>query len=348
MDYREEAIECVKDCVLPIHQQIYAKYGGDFDRIYSEGYNSKSYQGRVIEPGKVYELSYQECSCPKVKCGLRSNPEQCECSRQSILFILSQLEPDSRFDVRIENTILRGGERCTFRITRHAGMDIKHHFIEKGQGEPLILLHGNGENCDYFTGQVDAFAQYYHVYALDTRGHGKTPRGNAPFTIRRFAEDLLGFMDANGIEKAHILGFSDGGNIAMIFAMKYPERVSRLILNGANLDAKGIKRSVQCPIEMGYWFAKLFENKSDEAKLHAEMLGLMVHDPNVKPEELLMIQAKTLVIAGTKDMVKDEHTRLIASHIPDAQLVILDGDHFVANRCPDAFNRAVLNFLRNE
>ena len=118
MDYCEEAIECVKDSVLPIHQQIYAKYGGDFDRIYSEGYNSKSYQGRVIEPGKVYELSYLECSCPKVKCGLISNPEQCECSRQSILFILSQLEPDSGFDVQIENTILRGGDRCTFRITR--------------------------------------------------------------------------------------------------------------------------------------------------------------------------------------------------------------------------------------
>ena len=113
------AIECVKDYVLQVHKQIYAKYNGDFDRIYTEGYNSKSYQGRVIEPGKVYELSYQECSCPKVKCGLRSNPEQCECSRQSILFILSQLEPDSRFDVRIENTILRGGERCTFRIVRH-------------------------------------------------------------------------------------------------------------------------------------------------------------------------------------------------------------------------------------
>ncbi len=119
MDYRKEAKDCVKDHVLPLHKQIYAKYDGDFDRIYSEGYNSKSYQGRVVEPGKVYELSYLECSCPKVKCGLRSNPEQCECSRQSILFILSQLEPDSRFDVRIENTILRGGERCTFRIVRH-------------------------------------------------------------------------------------------------------------------------------------------------------------------------------------------------------------------------------------
>ena len=227
-------------------------------------------------------------------------------------------------------------------------MDIKHFFIEKGRGEPLILLHGNGENCDYFAGQTDVFAQYYHVFALDTRGHGKTPRGDAPFTIRQFADDLRDFMDAHGIEKAHILGFSDGGNIAMLFAMKYPERVNRLILNGANLDAKGIKRSVQIPIEIGYWFAKLFANKSEEARLHAEMLGLMVNDPDVKPEELSMIQAKTLVIAGTKDMVKDGHTRLIASRIPAAQLAILEGGHFVANKCPDAFNRAVLAFLRDE
>ena len=118
MRFREEAIECVKDHVLQIHKQIYAKYEGDFDRIYTEGYNSKSYTGRVIEPGKIYELSYLECTCPKVKCGLRNHPQQCECSRQSILYILSQLEPDSQFDVRIENTILRGSDRCTFRITK--------------------------------------------------------------------------------------------------------------------------------------------------------------------------------------------------------------------------------------
>ena len=118
MRYREEAIECVKDNVLQLHKQIYAKYNGDFDRIYTEGYNSKSYTGRVIESGKIYELSYLECTCPKVKCGQRKNPQQCECSRQSILYILSQLEPNSRFEVHIENTILRGSDRCTFRIMR--------------------------------------------------------------------------------------------------------------------------------------------------------------------------------------------------------------------------------------
>ena len=227
-------------------------------------------------------------------------------------------------------------------------MDVEHFYIEKGQGEPLILLHGNGENCDYFAGQIDVFAQHYHVYALDTRGHGKTPRGDAPFTIRQFADDLLAFMDAHDIDKAHILGFSDGGNIAMIFAMKYPDRVLRLILNGANLDAKGVKPSIQIPIEIGYRFAKVFAKKSEEARKHAELLGLMVNDPNVRPEELAAIKAKTLVIAGTKDMIKESQTRLIASNISDVQLVILKGDHFIANKCPEAFNRAVLAFLRDE
>ena len=224
-------------------------------------------------------------------------------------------------------------------------MDIRHYFIEKGQGEPLILLHGNGENVDYFAGQIDVFARDYHVYALDTRGHGQTPRGDAPFTIRQFADDLLAFMDAHGIGKAHILGFSDGGNIAMVFAMKYPERVDKLILDGANLDAGGVKRSIQIPIEIGWRIAKLFARKSEDAKRNAEMLGLMVNDPNVPPEELSAIQAKTLVIAGTKDMIKEEHTRLIARSIKDSQLVILKGDHFIANKCPEAFNRAVLDFL---
>lgn len=141
-------------------------------------------------------------------------------------------------------------------------MDIEHYFIEKGHGTLLILLHGNGEDCDYFKGQVDVFAKYYHVISLDTRGHGKTPRGDAPFTIRQFADDLCSFMDSRGIDKANLLGFSDGGNIAMVFAMKYPERVDRLILDGANLDAKGVKRSIQIPIEIGYRFARLFARKS--------------------------------------------------------------------------------------
>ncbi|MCR5268773.1 MAG: alpha/beta hydrolase [Lachnospiraceae bacterium] len=226
-------------------------------------------------------------------------------------------------------------------------MDIKHYFIEKGNGEPLILLHGNGENCSYFRGQIDEFSKLYHVYAIDTRGHGKTPRGDKPFTIRQFADDLLGFMDEQQIERVHLLGFSDGGNIAMIFAIQYPDRVNRLILNGANLNPKGVKRSAQIPIETGYKIAKKFATKADSARLNAEMLGLMVNDPNVEPEELARIKAKTLVIAGTKDMIKEEHTRLIASNIPDSTLVFIKGNHFIASKKPEEYNQAILQFLHS-
>lgn len=225
-------------------------------------------------------------------------------------------------------------------------MDIEHFYIEKGQGEPLILLHGNGESCDYFQNQTEEFAKYYHVYALDTRGHGKTPRGKAPFTIRQFAEDLSCFMEEREIDRAHLLGFSDGGNIAMVFALHYPERVNRLILNGANMSAEGVKRSVQVPIEIGYRIARKFSAKNDQARGNAEMLGLMVNDPNVTAEELSRIKAKTLVIAGTRDMIKEAHTKLIAESIPGAELAFIRGNHFIAEKNAEAFNQKVLDFLR--
>lgn len=222
---------------------------------------------------------------------------------------------------------------------------LEHHYVEKGSGFPLILLHGNGEDGSYFVHQMEPFAKHFRVIALDTRGHGQTPRGDAPFTIRQFAEDLLAFMDRLGIGKAHILGFSDGGNIAMIFAMTHPERVEKLILDGANLDASGVKGSIQIPIEIGYRIAKLFARRDPQARKKAELLGLMVNDPQVKPEALSRIQSPTLVVAGDKDMIKDAHTRLIARSIPGAELAILPGSHFVANRNPEAFNEVVLRFL---
>lgn len=224
-------------------------------------------------------------------------------------------------------------------------MDIQHHYIEQGEGFPLLLLHGNGEDVSYFAHQMEPFARHFRVIAVDTRGHGQTPRGEAPFTIRQFAEDLLAFMDRLAIEKAHILGFSDGGNIAMLFAMMHPDRVEKLILDGANLDTSGVKWKIQFQIEIGYRIAKLFARKSPEARKNAEMLGLMVNDPNVKPEELARIQSPTLVMAGDKDMIKDGHTRLIAQSIPGAELAIIPGTHFIANQNPGPFNEAVLRFL---
>ncbi|MGN0969101.1 MAG: alpha/beta fold hydrolase [Oscillospiraceae bacterium] len=224
-------------------------------------------------------------------------------------------------------------------------MDIQLHYTETGTGEPLVLLHGNGEDSSYFVHQIAFFSAHRRVLAVDTRGHGKSPRGSAPFTIRQFAEDLLAFLDERGIERTDLLGFSDGANIALVFALRHPGRVRRLILNGANLDPAGVKRSVQIPIELGYRVASLFAKKSAGAKQHAELLGLMVNDPMIPAEELGKVTAPTLVIAGTKDMIREKHTRAIADALPNAKLVFLPGDHFIANKNPEAFNRAVEGFL---
>ncbi|MDD7444403.1 MAG: alpha/beta hydrolase [Clostridiales bacterium] len=224
-------------------------------------------------------------------------------------------------------------------------MDISLYYEEKGSGFPLIMLHGNGEEHGYFEHQTDCFAENYRVIAIDTRGHGRSPRGEGEFSIKRFADDLYGFMTEHGIEKAHILGFSDGGNIAITFALKHPEMIEKLIVDGANLYPAGVKRRIQRPIELGYYAVKLFAAFSSNAKTKAEMLSLMVNQPNIAPEELKKLNMPVLVMAGTDDMIRQEHTELIAASIPGAKLVILPGDHFIARNNSNAFNAAVRDFL---
>ncbi len=226
-------------------------------------------------------------------------------------------------------------------------MDIALYYQEKGTKEPFILLHGNGEDGSYFKNQIDYFSGKYRVIALDTRGHGKSPRGTKPFTIKQFACDLYDFMTGLDISDAVILGFSDGANIAMEFAINHPDMVKALILNGGNLNPKGVKRTTQIPIEIGYKIAGRFASKSPNAKKNAEMLGLMVHEPNIERSELSKITAPTLVICGSNDIIKESHTKEIAESIPNARLSIIKGSHFIANKKPTAFNNEVEDFLQN-
>ena len=224
-------------------------------------------------------------------------------------------------------------------------MDIKLHYTQQGSGFPILLLHGNGEDSSYFSGQTGSFSAHFRTIALDTRGHGGSPRGRQPFTLAQFAEDLKAFLDERQIEKAHLLGFSDGGNIALLFALKYPHRVEKLILNGANLNPNGVKLGVQLPVVLGYACASLVSLFDKKALAKKELLGLMVTQPHITTQALSKLQVPTLVVAGDKDMIKDSHTRLIARAIPNAQLCILSGSHFVAAEKTDDFNKAVLNFL---
>lgn len=224
-------------------------------------------------------------------------------------------------------------------------MDISLYCSEAGAGFPLILLHGNGEDHTYFREQALYFSKYYRVIALDTRGHGQSPRGTAPFSLTQFAADLKEFMDQKQISRAHLLGFSDGANIALLFALNFPERVEKLILNGGNLNPRGVKLHIQLPILLGWACTRLFRHISPQALANYEMLNLMVTQPHLSGVQLSVLTAPVLVIAGDKDMIRETHTRLITDSLPNSRLCILRGDHFIAAKNSREFNRAVAGFL---
>ena len=221
-------------------------------------------------------------------------------------------------------------------------MDIQLHFTKTGSGFPLILLHGNGEDSTYFEHQIPVFSRSFTVYALDTRGHGKSPLGTAPFTLSQFAEDLRDFMDEQGLAQADILGFSDGGNIALIFALRYPERVRRLVLNAANLHPRGIKTRYLAEMERE---RAEVDTSTPEGLHQARLLDLMLLEPNLTSKDLRAITCPTLVIAGRYDVIVENHTRLMALAIPGATLAIIPGEHDCAFRNPADFNAAVERFF---
>ena len=227
-------------------------------------------------------------------------------------------------------------------------MDIQLHYMIAGQGFPLVLLHGNGEDHTYFKHQMAPFSERYQVIALDTRGHGQSPRGTAPFTLEQFAEDLKGFLDSREISLCHLLGFSDGANIALLFALKYPEYVEKLVLNGADLSPSGVKLSTQTPIVLGWGLLQVIRRLDKRAQPKWELLDLMVTQPHIRPKTLSALPMPALVVAGSDDLILERHTRLIAEAIPNSRLLILPGDHCVARRNWQAFNPAVLDFLREE
>ena len=224
-------------------------------------------------------------------------------------------------------------------------MNIETFYTEYGKGRPLIMLHGNSESGEYFKHQIEEFSDRFRVICPDTRGHGRTERGTAPFTIEQFAEDLNVFMNRLGIERADILGFSDGGNIALCFALRYPQKVNKLVLDGANLYPSGLRARIRVPVTFSYvWYGVLSKfNHAYSSK--AQMMALMAADPHINPRDLSGIRAQTLVIAGSDDLIKRSHTELIHSSIPGSELRIIEGDHFIAYRRPKEFNSVVLDFL---
>lgn len=216
-----------------------------------------------------------------------------------------------------------------------------------GRGRPLVLLHGNGEDSSYWKAQIPEFTRFYRVIAVDSRGHGASESGTQGLSFALMAEDLKKVLDARGVKKAHILGFSDGGNLAIKFALTYPDYVDKLILNGANVEMfNGIKPHFQLPIYAAYGLLAAAAYVSKKAARRRDVFGLMVRQYGVALDNLAQLTMPTLIIVGERDMVRDSQTREMAARIPDCRVeTFRDGDHFVAAKQPSRFNRTVIEFL---
>ena len=221
---------------------------------------------------------------------------------------------------------------------------------EWGEGEPLVLLHGNGEDSLYFEKQFDLFSRYFRVIAVDSRGHGGSTHGEEGLSIGLMAEDVLAVLDALGIERAHLLGFSDGGNIALSFALRWPARVGKLILNGANIRMRaGVVPWAAVPVHLGWSALSMLSRFDPRAAKKRDVLGLMVEDYGLGFDDLGWIENETLVITGEHDLICAEETDRIAAALPRVQRVTIAGaDHFCAAKAPHRFNLAVLKFLLNK
>lgn len=217
-----------------------------------------------------------------------------------------------------------------------------------GEGKPLILLHGNGEDSSIFEDQIEAFSQKYQVIAIDTRGHGRSEHGQYPLSFTRLALDIVEVMGYFNVRKAAIVGFSDGGNIALYVALKYPEYVQSLIIVGANLETDGMKKLPVFQVKLAYKMTKLLGNVSRYFNQRKQIIDLMLKQLQLTPEQLQTIQAPVLVVAGDHDMIEEDHTKLIAASLPNSQLKIIpDADHFLIMKKPDLFNRLVFSFLED-
>jgi pimeloyl-ACP methyl ester carboxylesterase len=214
----------------------------------------------------------------------------------------------------------------------------------------LVFLHGNGEDLHIFDTQIRYFSECYRTIAIDTRGHGKSTRGEAPFTFQTFAQDLIAVFEALQIEKAHIVGFSDGAITALHLALTRPELVSSMILLGANYNPKGLLFMPRLQILFVYAYLSTASLFSEKMRKRKEIWGLMLlNQPNLTLEELSRITAPVLIVTGKHDMISPRHTDKMNRAIARSQqLIIPKGDHFWMFKQPEALNQCIVVFLNKQ
>lgn len=214
-----------------------------------------------------------------------------------------------------------------------------------GEGEPLVLLHGNSGSIKDYYQQIPVLSKQYKVIAVDTRGQGKSKdTSKRDFTYKLFADDVKALADELKLDKINIVGWSDGGNTGLEFALKYPDHLNKLITIGANTFPEGVENKL---IER---FTNQMKQLNDmapgETLNERRLLKIMLTQPNISKNDLNKIKNPVLVIAGDRDVIKPDHTEFISKQIPNAEKKIYsDTTHMVPYEKPDQLNTDILNFL---
>ena len=209
------------------------------------------------------------------------------------------------------------------------------HYAVEGEGRPVILVHGNGEDHGLFDVEIGQLTQAgYRVYAPDSRGHG----ANEPLSEYHYADmadDMYEFIRALGLEKPALYGHSDGGIIALLLEIRHPGTLGVMAVSGTNLTPEGIIPS--CLHKFTEW----------NRQASNPLITLMLTEPHIDPEELKRISIPVLVTAGEHDLILREETDRLADALPHAKLVIVKGaDHGSYIAGSEVMGEMLIDFLK--
>jgi pimeloyl-ACP methyl ester carboxylesterase len=230
---------------------------------------------------------------------------------------------------------------------------IKIWYAVFGHGRPVLLLHGGLGNSNYWGNQVPVLAKHYQVIVMDSRGHGRSTRNEQPYGYDLMASDVIGLMDYLKIEKAAIVGWSDGAILGLDIAIHHPERVSKLFAFAANSDPSGVADISSSPVFNAYIaraekeYEKLSATPTQYKAFLDQISKMWASQPNWTAADLKTIKVPTWIVDADHDeAIKRSNTEFMAANIPDAGLLLqAEVSHFSFLQDPQQFNNDVLHFL---
>lgn len=242
--------------------------------------------------------------------------------------------------------------------------DVKLYYEVYGEGQPLILLHGNGSSIGSFSNQIPALSSKYKVYAIDSRAQGRSSDSTKELSYKLMANDIASFIKTLNLLNANIVGWSDGGNIGIELAFAYPELVNKVVTIGANynhenylaeVDRFEMEKDDPLIVKTADWVSinhnsleKLSSNPSKLPFIRKKLAMLMKKYPNFTPDSLKKIQTPFLVIASDQDIITIDHTVSLYKHLPNAYLFIVpNASHLSPAEFPALINGEIIRFLDN-